>query len=950
MSTLFERVQQALAPDYELERELAGGGMGIVFVAREPALKRRVAVKILRPELATATAAERFRREAETLARAAHPNVVTIHKADERAGVSFLVMELFDSSLAARLAGGPLPEAQALRIARRLLEGLERVHRLGIVHRDIKPGNIFFREDTPVLGDFGIAKDTSSGGDPLTETDQQPGTPAYMAPEQLAGREITPSADLYAVGAVLYEMLTARRWPGVGEVRRADWSGVRGSVVRVLQHALAYETRDRWPDAGTFGRALRTAGRSAARRAAIGLGAMSLVVVAVILFLRPDGGRSPIAPPAQIAVLPLRAATADSGVALKIAHAVSLHLENAFRDGGFRVTPMQQVAQWWNRAPTRDSLAATLFSDLHAERLAWGRLEREANGYRAVFEIHEPGRAPRSVASQPFEPGWEMDAGHTVAYHVVRDLEPRRASEYVGSPLRNRNKAAVDSLMAGDWAFWRENWAAAELRYRAAIALDSTLGWAWWGLYNVERWRRGGFDVDLRRAQALYPPGFRALDRLLIAADLEVGPGRLAGYEAAIAAYPHDASPWLLIGNELFHRGPLWGIGLDSAAAMLRLAGERDPYLAPVFSTRAWALIRLGREAESRDALDHYSTLASPFTEREFCLRCVLELAWIARFAPRELAVRLGDFLGGSGGAGSLARSLRWGLSFGVPDGQVMVGGLLADGATTPDQRADALVGRALALLALGRVRAALADLDSAAGITRSPELALQAAQWRVVLPALGIPGVDSADRVLGRDQLVRRASGVETHAARARWALAIDRFAAGDAAGGREWMALLDPSDTIIAGLHALTAAFEAAGRGDTAEALRATEPAPSFTAQEGRLGDPLARAVLYLSRGAWLARANPAAADRAWLWYENSDAAGWPGGAPQAAELDWALETWGRFLRAGLPGSRRDATRCALLPETVRRWEGADPSYAAVRSRAAELLQRCPGSESPS
>jgi tetratricopeptide (TPR) repeat protein len=743
-------------------------------------------------------------------------------------------------------------------------------------------------------------------------------------------------------------MLTARRWVGVGDVRRADWSGVRGPVARPLQRALAYDPAERWPDAEALARALRAAARSAARRSVLGLGGLTLVAVIVAILLRPhdieeSGIVAPL--PARVAVLPFRASAADSAVALKIAHAISLHLENAFADASFRVTPMQQVAQWWSRASAPEVLPASVFDALRTERIAWGHLEPEGDGYRAVVELHEPGGSPRPVASQPFQAGWEMDAGYTLAYHLVRDVEPRRVFAFAGSPLRDRNKAAVDSLMAGDWAFWRENWAAAERLYRAAIALDTTLGWAWWGLYNVQRWRRGGFDVDLRRVQALYRSDFRALDPLLIAADLASGPARLAGYEAAARAYPHHASPWLLLGNELFHRGPLWGIGLDSAVAVLRVAAARDPYMAPVFSTMAWALIRLGRDRESRDALDHYTTLASPFTERELCLRCVLDLARTARFAPQELDARLGDFLQAPGGAGSMARSLRWGLSFGVPEAQVRVSGLLADAATSAEQRADAVVGRALGLVALGRIREALAALDSTARLTNSAELRLQAAEWRVVFPSVALPGVDSGSRAGGRDVLRDLATGSGSGAPRARWALAIDAFASGDTAAGRQWGAMLDPGDSTVAGLRALTAAYQAAAEGDTAEALRRATLPSGLTVRDA-LGDPLARAVLQLARGAWLAGADPKAADRAWLWYENSDAMGWPVGPPQAAELDWALETWGRYLRATRADAAGDRTRfCALVPDVVRRWEGADPSYAAVRSRAAQLLQRCAG-----
>jgi hypothetical protein len=947
MSTLFERVRRALAPDYELERELGGGGMGVVFVAWEPALKRRVAVKVLRPELATAVASERFRREGETLARATHPNVVVVHKADERAGLSLLVMELLAGSLADLLRDGPLPEPRALRIGRRLLDGLEHVHQLGVVHRDVKPANIFLRGDAPVLGDFGIAKDTGGGDATLTQSEQHPGTPAYMAPEQLAGGDVRPAADLYAAGAVLYEMLTGRRWAGVGDVRRANWSGVSGPVARVLQRALAYDPRDRWPDAAGFAGALRAARFRTAQRSLLALGAMSVAAVALAITFRPSPRPPAVSPVADVAVLPLRAAAADSAVSLKLAHAISEHLEQAFGDGSFQVTPMPLVAQWWGRTAAREVMPRSAFGELRAGRIAWGRLDREGPGYRVSVELLDSTGVSRPVASHPFQPGDEIDAGFTLAYAIIADLQPRRAREFRGSPLRTRNAAAVDSLLAGDRAFWRENWAAAERLYRASLALDSTLGPAWWGLYNVQRWRRGGFDVDLQRVQALYPRDFRPLDALLIAADLQSGPARLAGYEAAARAYPNHAYPWLLLGNELFHRGPLLGIGLDSAVTVLRTAAERDPYMAPVFSTMTWALIRLGRQAQARDALNRYAALASPFTQREFCFRCVLELAWVARFEPRQLDARLGEFFETPGGAGSMARSFRFGLSFGVPEAQVRVSGLMADAAADPEGRADALGGRAVGLLALGRISQALADLDSAARLTGSDELAIQAAEWRVVLPALGLPGFDSATRASGRDALRSRGSGTGPPASRARWALALDAFSRGDAAEGRRWSGLLD-GDTAVAGLRALTAGFDAAAGGDTAEAVRRIS-GPDEVATHLNPGDPLARAVLHLARGAWLARAHPAAADRSWLWYENSNAAGWPAGPPQAAELDWALETYARYRRAVLAqATGQPARACTLLLDVVDRWKRADALYAPLRDRATGLRRPCGGGPS--
>ena len=191
---LLERLQQAVAPDYRIERELAGGGMGRVYLAHEVMLNRPVAIKVLRPELATADGAEAFLREAQMLASIRHPNVVVIYRPGEGQGLQFYVMELVNGpTLESRAAAGPLPARDVASIGRDLLDGLETVHRLGLVHRDVKPSNVFLLPNRAVLGDFGIARP------PLTDEDDphsSEGTPNYMAPEQVERKPITPRTDI----------------------------------------------------------------------------------------------------------------------------------------------------------------------------------------------------------------------------------------------------------------------------------------------------------------------------------------------------------------------------------------------------------------------------------------------------------------------------------------------------------------------------------------------------------------------------------------------------------------------------------------------------------------------------------------------------------------------------------------------------------------------------------
>jgi serine/threonine-protein kinase len=254
MPSLIERLREALAPRYEVDAEIATGGMAIVFRALDTSLGRVVAVKVLRPDLATATAEERFRREARTLASFSHPNMVAIHDVGEVDGLSYYVMDYVDGeTLTERLARGPLDGRDSFRLGRDLLDALARIHEAGVVHRDVKPSNIFLVDERALVADFGVAHLERAGEDSLTHADgPSPGTPAYMAPEQRAGEPVSPATDLYAVAMVLYEALTGRRWPIGLSPEAGDWRDVPLAARRPLRRALALDPSDRWPDAGSF--------------------------------------------------------------------------------------------------------------------------------------------------------------------------------------------------------------------------------------------------------------------------------------------------------------------------------------------------------------------------------------------------------------------------------------------------------------------------------------------------------------------------------------------------------------------------------------------------------------------------------------------------------------------------------------------------------------------------
>jgi serine/threonine-protein kinase len=202
----------AFADRYRVERPLGRGGMARVDLARDLELDRLVAVKVLSEELAgDAELRERFVREGRLAARLAHPNVVGVLDAGEVDGIPFIVMEYVDGETLADIVRreGALPWERAVGLAVQALAGLEHAHAAGLVHRDVKPGNLLLRRDGQLkIGDFGIARAAELSG--LTEAGTILGTAAYLAPEQARGEPVGPAADVYGLAAVLYELLTGR--------------------------------------------------------------------------------------------------------------------------------------------------------------------------------------------------------------------------------------------------------------------------------------------------------------------------------------------------------------------------------------------------------------------------------------------------------------------------------------------------------------------------------------------------------------------------------------------------------------------------------------------------------------------------------------------------------------------------------------------------------------------
>jgi eukaryotic-like serine/threonine-protein kinase len=260
---------------YRMEAPLASGGMGEVWAARDLLLDRAVAVKVLGGALAgDGRAAERLRREARAAARLEHPNIARVLDLGEQEGRPYLVMELLEGeSLAARVdRAGAMAPAEASRVVAAVADALEAAHRAGVVHRDVKPGNVFLTSDGEVkVLDFGIA---SAVGDAAITTGDLLGTPAYLAPERVLGHPATPAADIYALGVVLYELLAGRRPFEAGSDIELAMAHVHArpaplrqlapsapsSLVAACEHAMAKDPSARLSSAAAFARLVRAKG------------------------------------------------------------------------------------------------------------------------------------------------------------------------------------------------------------------------------------------------------------------------------------------------------------------------------------------------------------------------------------------------------------------------------------------------------------------------------------------------------------------------------------------------------------------------------------------------------------------------------------------------------------------------------------------------------------------
>jgi serine/threonine-protein kinase len=641
MSSVLEKLREALAPQYEVERELASGGMGSVYVGRDRVLDRPVAIKVLHPDIATDRTLERFLSESRTLARLKHPNIVPVYQAGETEGFSYYVMECLEGeTLADRLERGPLSAAETASIADDILSALEAAHEQGVVHRDVKPANIFLVGPKAVLTDFGIAKQVVEPGDKLTATGYAVGTPAYMAPEQIEGGEITPATDVYAAGMVLYEALTGRRWSRHKPPATADMSGLLARLEGPLRRALEWSPADRWPDAAAFRQALSRARRGGRRRFASIATASILTVSAVgiagmaIWQLRPEP--APATSSTRLAVLPfsvraggefdylgegmvdLLSTKLDGTADLRSADPRAvLSLVEQQSDDLLDPEEGQQIAQ---------RLGASLYVlgnivEVQGVVQLDARLYDRERGTEAVAQASVEGEAARI---------FEMVDDLAAQLLVGESAGPGAGVTQIAAVTTN-SLDALKSYLEGEREFRAGQFGPAAEAFRRATESDTAFALAWYRLSIAGEWLLRGDLVEQGAEQAVrHSSRLPERVRRLLEATLMARRGDFSGadaiYRDILATYTDDVETWFQLGELLFHYAPFFGRSNSESREPFERVLSFEPEEAHAFIH----LLRVESRVPDAAKLD---SLASRFIDLEPESDRVLEARALREFA-----------------------------------------------------------------------------------------------------------------------------------------------------------------------------------------------------------------------------------------------------------------------------------------------------------------------------
>ncbi len=748
---------------YEVVGEIGRGGMGVVYEGRDPRLERRVALKVLPPWLAGDPGA-RARLVAEARAASAidHPNLATLYDVVELDDGSLcLVLAHYEGeTLKERLDRGPMPVAEAVDAVRQAARGLAAVHRRGIVHRDVKPANVFrTTSGRVVVLDFGIAK--VRGADP-TAGGVRPGTVAYMAPEQADGGAVDARTDVWALGVVLYEAITGQNpfrrdadgatLDAIRRHRPPPLEGLRRDVprpvARAVRRALSADPHRRPADAGAFAWALE--GRAASRLRRLWPWAAAAVLAlgagAAWLQLREESPpRVAVADATaveRVAVLPFEVRGDPELAYLEegLASLLGVSLDGA---GGLRIVdPFAVFARVGEAGEAGGATPAAIAAGLGAERWVLGEVVAADGILRIQASLYHRARGTEPVARVAVEGSVDR------VFNLVDEIASQiLVAERTGPGESLTQVAAVTTgsidafkwFLQGEQRFHSGRFAESVDAFERAVAEDSTFALAWYRLGVAAGWMA---DTD-REIEAAEYAG-RYLDRLppverrTVRAHLLWPRGDVAEAEAlyreALELRPGMADAWYGLGELYFHQNPMRGRSWTEA----RSAFERSNEISG--GNRYEALVHLTDLAGWEGRREAYHELYDRLEpEGDFAVVYAAQKA----FTTGDEAERARALAAlSAAGSGPTFHALRRTAGFAPsPRGALTMARLLTVPEVDAPTRAAAHLSAAVLHVALGRWPAARAELDRAEALA-----APTARLWRASLvarPGLAVPRED---------------------------------------------------------------------------------------------------------------------------------------------------------------------------------------------------------------
>ncbi len=626
MPDLTTRITAALAGRYTILRELGHGGMAVVFLAEDVRHGRRVAVKVVRPEVLTALGPERFEREIGFAARLSHPHILPLFDSGVADDLVFFVMPyVTGESLRERLdRERPIPIEEAVKIGRDVASALAYAHAQGIIHRDIKPENILLEGGEARVADFGIARAIHAGtGDPITTSGLVVGTPLYMSPEQASGAtNLDARSDLYALGTVLYEMLGGEP-PFSGASAQAIMArqthdtptpiavlreAVPPALADLVHRMLRKLPADRPAGAEEVVHALATASTPfstallpAKRRSWPGLFAVGgLLLGALVVWALYQPGRTAMAAN-RVGVL-LTAAAADSSDSARAVQIVDA-LVAALNSSGFISAVALTVAP--GTTPEQAAQAARLPRWIEGSILGGDSL-------RLTLAIRTPDglRTTVPIIVKPVDAAtWAV--GQEAAARLIGELLGTSPSGVPLPLLEGRTPAALAEFYLGEDSYHRASFSEALSHYRAALASDSLFTYASMRAAQAAGWLNQSTEAAALLASMggridSLPPKYAAFAHGMLAYQQGHADTAVARFEAMLGIDRASVEGWMALGEVYAHLLPHVG-SIDSLAEhAFAQAHHLDSGFAPALPHLIEAALRR-RDSAAVDLLDKFA-------------------------------------------------------------------------------------------------------------------------------------------------------------------------------------------------------------------------------------------------------------------------------------------------------------------------------------------------------